>query len=104
MYDDLANNFKSENKLIDTNSPSQNILFDESENYRHEVCILQMSDVELAFKQKTKAKMFLRNVNLTAEENFELIRPFMGNPFQQPGSLSARSPQVALIKQKLAKE
>jgi len=40
-----------------------------------------MSDVELAFKQKTKAKMFLRNVHLTAEENFELIRPFMGNPF-----------------------
>ena len=104
MYDDLANNFKSENKLIDTNSPSQNILFDESENYKHEACILQMSDVELAFKQKTKAKMFLRNVNLTAEENFELIRPFMGNPFQQPGSLSARSPQVALIKKKLAKE
>ena len=41
-----------------------------------------MSDVELVFKQKTKAKMFFRNAYLTAEENFELIRPFMGNPFQ----------------------
>ncbi len=63
-----------------------------------------MSDVELAFKIKTKAKMFLRNANLTAEENFDLIRPFMGNPFQQPGSISARSPQVALIKQKSGKD
>lgn len=41
-----------------------------------------MSDVELAFKIKTKAKMYLRNANLTAEENFDLIRPFMGNPFK----------------------
>ena len=40
-----------------------------------------MSDVELAFKLKTKARRFLRDPNLTAEENFEMIRPFMGNPF-----------------------
>ena len=43
--------------------------------------IQMMSDVETPFKAKLKSQFFSRQLNYTDEEFYELIKPYMGNPF-----------------------
>ena len=65
-----------------------------------------MSDVDSHFRKLLKKKYFKRSENLFESDSewMDSIRPYMGNPFLQPGSLGARSqqwPKVILADEKL---
>jgi len=52
-----------------------------------------MSDVDTHFKKLLRSKYFKRS----EFENMDVIRPYMGNPFIQPGTIGARSQQYPKV-------
>lgn len=50
-----------------------------------------MSDIETPFKAKLRSHYWLRTEFEKDEDLFEAVKLYMGNPFNQPSTISARS-------------
>jgi hypothetical protein len=55
------------------------------------ISIQKMSDAETPFRIYLKSQNFLRNACVPMKEQIDKIRPYMGNPFIQPGTLGGKS-------------
>ena len=57
-----------------------------------------MGDIEAYLRQKYrqegKSLFYLRNPDLSDEENFLLMKPYCGNPFIAPGTIGSKSQQT----------